>query len=223
MTKRLLYRIIWVPSAVACLLTFFIFANRPVAEAEPGDLTPYTMSDKSLQMQRPANWKATELGSAGVESGVRFEGGPLTSIRISTDLTGSLMADIAKAGGGAVPSLPGMEGLSAALPTGSQKSPLEKLHEEKGTKLAQDPGFDSYTEGKTRQEKIAGADALVTDFTYQEQGLFGNEPMVGERATALLGDRRLLVMARCPKKSGSKLLPLFEKIMDSVQPGQGGS
>jgi len=46
--------------------------------------------------------------------------------------------------------------------------------------------------------------------------------MVGERATALLGDRRLLVMSRCPKKSATKLLPLFEKIMDSVQPGQTG-
>lgn len=212
MSRQVIYRLIWVPSAIALLASLTFLAGRPIATAAPGPLTTYTASDKSMRVQYPGNWEVHQLGSSGVDSGVRFAGGAYTAIRFSTDLAGSLMADIDRSGSsGMLGMLPG-GGLGGA----AQRSPLEKLHERKGQELAQSKGFPDYTEGQTRVQQIAGTEARVTDFTYTEPSLVGAQPMVGIRATALLGDRRLLIMAYCPRPQEKEIVPVFDKMIASL-------
>lgn len=250
MSKRLIYRIIWMPSALACVVLLMLFIVHPLADAAPGAMKEYTTSDKSLQVLHPENWEATETGAHGVSSGVKFVGGPLTLIRFSTDLAGSLVADIARANNSQMDSLAGMSGQpgmnsqsgmsdqsgmggqsgtsdssesgTGSAPVVAQKSPLQKLHDMKGKELQEDPQMPDYQDGDTQSRQIAGAEALITDFTYTEHSPLGNQPMVGKRATALLGYRRLLIFAHCPKQSEKQVIPLFDQMIDSLKASQAG-
>jgi hypothetical protein len=231
MSKRIVYRLIWMPCTLALIVTFVIFFGHVVTEAAPAAMTGYTMSDKTLQMQHPANWKPRESSTNGVESSVRFVVDEYSGIRFGTDLTGSLQADIDKAGAAQLSNLGSIapnggsltpdgasmtpNGESVSLPAG--KSPLQKAHERKGQELEQSKDFENYREGETRSVQVAGQEALATDFTYTEHGMLGDKEEVGRRVTALLGESRLLILARCPKEHEAQLMPLFQQMIDSLK------
>jgi hypothetical protein len=251
MSKRIVYRLIWMPCAIALIVTFVMFLGHVVTEAAPAAMTVYTMSDKSLQMLHPANWEATESSQHGVGSSVKFVVDEYSGIRFNTDLMGSLMADIDKAnnaqfsnlagmsaGGASTPQGPGSVGAgdanAAQLPAGMEggetaapqlpaaKSPLQKSHERKGQELEKSTDFENYREGETRKVQVAGQEALVTDFTYTEHGSQGDQEEVGRRVTALLGERRLLILSHCPQAKSKQLMPLFDKMMESLQVSPNG-
>jgi hypothetical protein len=208
-SKRLIYRMIWMPSAIALIVTFVFFLGHMATAAAPAAMTTYTMSDKSMQMQHPSNWKANESSQNGVGDSVRFVVDEYSGIRFNTDLIGSLMADIDKANNAQMSNLASLNPNGPSTPTSAGKSPLEKAHERKGEELGKNKDFENYQEGQARTARIAGQEALISDFTYTEHGMMGNKEEVGLRATALLGESRLLILdlqPPVPSDGGDRLI-----------------
>ena len=96
MSNRLLYRLVWIPSAFACVGMAYVFIRQPKPFPKPASLTTYTSGDKSVALKRPGNWKASFANDHGVGRGIAFE--PADNVRfvVASDLAGSLMADIMK-------------------------------------------------------------------------------------------------------------------------------
>ena len=106
---------------------------------------------------------------------------------------------------------------------GNQKSSLEMAHEFQRRSIEDDiQRYPGYKEEKTTPMKVAGMEALLTQFTYKKETGFQVMEMLGRRITALGTDRRLSIVATCRKEQAETLEPVFQKIIDSVQIGQGG-
>lgn len=223
MSRRLLYRLIWIPSALVLIGLTAFFLQQPFAIADPSPMTSFVTSDKSLAVSHPGNWKPRQLAAHSTLTRLSFE--PSLSVRfvVASDFQGSLMADIAKAsestGENLAGMIPGGEQFLEAAP--KKKSPLEKLHETQGQEMEKE--YSEYEGGETTKRQIGGQEALVTAFRYRKRaGMFRSQEMVGLRATALSGERRISIVCYCPKDVEARLLPAFEQMIESLQIGQGG-
>jgi hypothetical protein len=219
MASRALYRALWIPSAIILVGLTVAFAKQPEAFTAPAaEAKTFTTDDKTITVRYPGNWKPRQTSMNAVLTQVEFE--PSRNVRcvITTDLAGSLMGDLSKSNSGlsdSLNSLPGMEN----RPLPKQKTPLETVHEMQGQMLEKDYRDKKYAEGATRPGKVAGYDALITDFTFEEAGLFESRKMIGTRVSALSGERRITVVATCPKEAQILIMPAFEAIIESLQTG----
>lgn len=227
MSPQIRYRTIWIPSAIVFLALLLIFANQPLAVPIPGPLVRYTSSDKNISLMKPSNWKATSRSSQAVISEVTFVPAQNVNYKISADLSGSLMADLAKPIAPTENSFPdgvvpeGMRDQSGAgPPPRPQKSALRTMHElDKRiyTKL-----YHEYEEGETKQTSIAGLEAMESGFTYKVSSTFSTREISGVRITLLTSDRRVSILYSCPKVMKLVLFPVFDQMTQSLQLGAGG-
>lgn len=220
MSKRIVYRVIWVSSLVMLCGAVFAFGRVPTSAPTPGPLIDFTTGDKALSIKHPDNWKPGTLELHDVATSIKFEPAKNFYFKVKADLAGSLMADIAKSTGAQLDSL----GSSLGVPSGGEhrKSPLEQMHEMQGEEYANGGDFDSYTEGATKKTTIAGNEAMLTEFTYKESGTWGKVGMVGLRGTAISNDRRITVLCYCPASAKNEFWPIFGQMIASVQLGHGG-
>jgi hypothetical protein len=211
MGKRALYRAIWVPSVLALAGLIVFFAQQPTAIPTPAPPTTFTTSDKTITVSHPGNWKPLEGSIHAVKTKVQFE--PTKNIRvvIETDLAGSLLGDISKASSNMLSNLPG---LGQQL-TAKQKTPLESVHELQAKELKEI--YEGFQDGATAKTKVAGLEALVTDFTFQERGVWGNREMAGKRVSALASERRLTVVCHYPKEAQEPMAPVIAQMLGSLQ------
>ena len=225
MATPVLYRAIWIPSAVLLAGMVTLYSVQPEAIPSVGESKTFTTEDRSITVEHPANWKPRQLSMNSVLTQVEFEPSRSVHIVIKSDLQGSLMADMSKAaastGSGMTDAqgnlLPGMEQREQ-----KQKTPLEKLHAAQGAAMETEYAERHYEEGETKPTKVGSVEALTTDFTFEESGLFGKKQMAGKRVTALGGERRLTIIATCPKEAVSSIGKAFDSIIESVEMGQPG-
>lgn len=211
MSRRMVYRAVWAPSFVLLIVFLIVFPRTPAPLPIPGALVPFTTDDKVISVVYPSNWSKSQSSSQAVSTGVVFKsGGGAVRFDADADLAGSLMGDIMKGPTAAISELPGGEKLAAKM-----KTPLEQLHESQGAIYKKK--YDEYLDSATTKSQVAGAEALVTDFTFKD----GSVPMVGKRATALAGDRRLSVRCYCPREAESKIMPVMDQMIESLKMGQG--
>ena len=222
MSNRLLYRLVWIPSALACVGMAYVFARQPKPFPKPTAMTLYTTGDKSVALKRPGNWKASFANDHGVGRGIAFE--PADNVRfvVASDLAGSLMADIMKSSDTQAEQIAGMMPGSAGMANlPPQKTPLEKLHISFGKVMQKDEKhYPEFEEKPYQQTQLAGVPALVSDFTFRSDG---PEPeIVGKRYTGLSLDARITVLYYCPKSMQKDLNGIFTKMTQSVRAGDNG-
>lgn len=222
MASRALCRVVWIPSALALVGTVSAFAVMPHPVPAPGDLMTFTSNDKTLSVSHPENWKSQSMSIGGNSAEVTYRPTKNVMVRFGTDLQGSLMADISRSTN-AMPDTSNLPPeLANQLGAGmtKRKTPLESVHEMDMAILAKE--FEGYQEGKTTPTRLAGLEALQTDFTYQMSDLFTKRQVVGKRFTALSNDRRVTALYYMPKESEAKLLPVIQKMIRSLKIGQQG-
>src|SRR5579872_2240785 len=157
--SRIVSRLIWVPSTVALIGTVIAFAQKPYTLPAPEAMTAYTTSDKSLTLSRPGNWPTHSTSLHDTNAQVIVEPARGVWFEISSDLKGSLMADMSRAPGAPIDTSSLPPGLASQLPDVKQKTPLEKVHEMEGATL--EKLFDGYQEGATKKTQLAGLEALT--------------------------------------------------------------
>lgn len=219
MSKRVICKLIWIPSLVAIIAMIATFGQAKNAAPTAGPFVDYVTADKRITIKHPNNWKPQSRDSGATVSGVRFTPTDSVSFSVRGDLTGSLMADIARSpssptGGEQIPGMP-------AMTADARKTPLEKLHDGQAEEMAKDPHWTSFEDGTTTHTRISGAEALITDFTYQAPGNLTIQRMVGRRATILTTDRRVRIVFRCPADQQREIYPIFNKMLASLRLSQG--
>ena len=198
---------------VAGGLFMFVGRNPPKVDA-PTAFVAYTAPDKSFSCQQPEGWDVSDAaGGAVVASAAFMQGG--AKIDITSDLSGSLMADINKSfgqmGGGMMDAFPGAGGGEV------QKTPVEKAHDRIGASLAEK--FSDFEDGPTLTFTSKVGQARYSEFS-AKAGRFGGR-MKGIRATMLGGERQIRVLATCPERDWESLKPAFEKVIGSIVAGAG--
>jgi hypothetical protein len=260
MSARVLYRAIWIPSALAIAGSVIVFVQQPFSAPKPGPMVEYKAADNSLIVKHPDNWEAEGSTSQAILTDVRFSPAKGVKFVASADLQGSLMADITKSGQTQADQLNSMAqdlsrmNKSQGTPTGSSglgsmgglngfenqgsqggqpgqggqemvmpkmKSALELAHEAEAKSLGKKLGI--INEKPAQKTTLAGGEALVTEFTRADGGLFGAKESVGRRYTAITHDRRLTVYYYCPKKSQADIEPIFKEMVKSIQLGKEGN
>jgi hypothetical protein len=194
---------------------------RPDAAKAPTGFMPYVGSDKSFACQSPNGWKRSESGANGIMSSVAFTSGT-AKVKITSDLQGSLMADMTRANNAQA------ENLNGSLPEGMPEQvaaqmpkpvpPVEKLH--KAGKKSMEETFGDYEETAMTSFPCALGEARLSEFT-GEAGILQGGKTHGYRATILSGDRRVTVVCQCPESDWSTLKPAFGTILQSLSPGGG--
>lgn len=218
MPNRALYRLIWIPSGIAILGMSAFFASQPAAVPLPGTMKSFVSIDNYIHLKRPGNWRAMQLSSHAIDSSIEFEPARNTHMRISSDLQGSLMSDIAKSADNTLSSIPGIGSDILA----KQKTPLERLHDMQAKDLKKNKReYEMFQDGTTKDLQVGGYPSKITDFTYEAPGVFGVIPMTGKRITTLAGERRVSILYSCPKESKKLIMPVFDEMRDSMKFGEG--
>jgi hypothetical protein len=222
MASRALCRVVWIPSGLALIGTVAAFAIQPHPVPAPGKLMTFTSMDKTLSVDHPANWQSQSMSVGGNSAEVTYQPTKNVMIRFGTDLQGSLMADIVRAPAPSMDtsSLPPEMANQFGGVAEKRKTPLENLHEMESASFAKE--FEGYQEGKTTHTRLAGLEALATDFTCQVTDLFTKRQLVGRRYTALSNERRVTATYYLPKESEEKLGPTLRKMVNSLRVGQQG-
>ncbi|HLK57980.1 MAG TPA: hypothetical protein VKU00_15540 [Chthonomonadaceae bacterium] len=224
MSKRAMYRIVWMISLLAIIGMnglFLMMPSQGAATAASDTLVSFTTSDKMISLRHPSNWTPNEQSDHAIATGVEFMPDETTRCVVKTDMLSSILTSTPGAGVD-LSSLSGTPGMPN-MPTGAQKPPLEAAHDYQADAIREDPKrYPRYAEGKAIKVHVAGLEALFTQFTYRKFEGFEAVEMVGRRITAVTPDRRLSIVATCRKDQAEKLEPVFQKIIDSVQIGQGG-
>ncbi len=219
---QLKYRAIWIPSSIAFLALLITLSSQPLAVPIPGKLVEYTNPDKSINLLRPQNWKVTNRSAQAVSSELNFSPAQNVTYKINSDLSGSLMADIAKPIAPPVSDVPeGVDPQQAAAAFPAQKSALQTLHEMDTKSFAR--MYLEYQEIGTEPAQIAGTEALVTEFKCKAASTFSTRDISGKRISLITNDRRITIVATCPTVMKIVLFPVFDKMTESIQLNKGGS
>ncbi len=221
MSSRILYRVVWVPSLLAVIGMTIAFGKAPATVPQPGSLVQWEAGDKSIMIMRPDNWRPQSMGATGTSMEVWFEPANFCYFGAKSDLAGSLMADISRG-----PSIGGMGGdesgeggEGANIPREAPASPTEKLHAGAAESLPRK--YKGYEEGPTDKTSINGVEAVMTSFTFNKKGLWGERPMAGKRVTMLTSERRMTVFCYCPENLKAILMPVFDQMIMSFKAGEG--
>ncbi len=220
MSNRTLYRLVWIPSALACVGMAYVFAAQPYVVSKIEPMKPYAASDHSVSLQRPGNWKAHSRSENGVARVVSFDPSQSAHFEVSVDLLGSLLGDVMKSSDSQMQSLAGMmPGGAGVANLPPQKSPMETLHAAEGKRLKKDERhYPGYEETDPKPAQISGSPALASEFIFKGDG--PDAEIHGKRLTALTTESRVTILYYYPKSMQKQLSGVFAKMTASVRTGQ---
>ncbi|GAB4461685.1 MAG: hypothetical protein OHK0029_27370 [Armatimonadaceae bacterium] len=202
--------------AVIGIIVVLIIGQKPQQTEAPAKLVPYTAPDKAFACILPESRKRTESAGGGIQSGVRADAGR-SRIKVSADLSGSLMADIAKAQDAQVQNMTDMLPQGMQPPPTQRKSPVEKMHI--AFRKNMEESWDEYAEVGSSQFQSAFGESHVTEWTGKKKSLIGAGDTHGLRVTMLSGERRITVLCYCSESDWKALRPTFSKVIKSIAPG----
>ncbi len=183
-------------------LIFGVQALKPKPAAAPAAYKTYSAIDNSFSCDQPGGWTLHETGATnGNLATATFEDGH-ARVRVVSDATGSLMGDIVGAG-------------NANLPPEQQIPAVQKLHTMDQKQLA--ASLTGYQEGDAQKLQSPAGDARVSEWT--ASGGVGSGSLHGYRVTMLGREREFTVICFCSERDWKTLMPAFQRMIGSVQPG----
>jgi hypothetical protein len=196
-------------------LAFIVMSFQPQPIKPVTGFAKFTTKDQAFSCVYPQGWKTRSFGSGGVLSGGEFKQGS-ASISVTSDLAGSLVADISKATGGMMTDIGGAPGMGGMM-SAAQKPPIEKLHEASLAKFEKE--FKEYSEEEAKPFQTPFGEGRYSEFSYD--GMFGGS-FRGYRATLLGGERRIEAVCTAPEKNWDTMKTHYAKVISSISPGTGG-
>ena len=194
---------------IAGIVMWHEHTHPPIVPA-PVAYTDYKAPDGGFEVAEPVGWPASATSSMATDSGIRFVKGPC-KILVSSDLGGSLMADIAQSQNAQQENIASQAGL-AAPPT--PVPPVEKLHAAGKQNMTAD--YPGYLEQPMQQFACPAGAARVSEFTSDDGGSAPIDHLHGYRATILSNQRRITVVEVCPEQNWDLLQKPFQHVLESV-------
>jgi hypothetical protein len=167
----------------------------------PASFASYNAKDGSFACEYPDGWE-TAGGGKG-HQWAKFTSGS-AEIKVQTNITGSLMGDIAQA-----------RNQSAGIDQADEElAPVARVHQMEKEGFAEEIG--GCEEQAPVVIKTGLGDARRSEFT--TSGAFGGT-IRGYRATMLSLDKRVRVVCQCSESDWENLQPAFDRVIVSVGPG----
>ncbi|MDH3717711.1 MAG: hypothetical protein OES79_06265 [Planctomycetota bacterium] len=159
----------------------------------------------TFQNEFPDGWEISQGGKTGMAPEWCKATLGSAEIKVSADLTGSLLGDISQAG---------QNMLGEFAPEGPEDEPVAELHEM--GREAIEKVLNSYQEvGGTEVISCQLGPARKSEFT--AAGAFGGA-LHGYRVTVLGRDKRVVMICRCAESDWATLQPAFDRVLASLQP-----
>ena len=196
---------------VGGLILWHRHTHPPIVPAPLG-FTTYNAPDGGFQVAQPQGWTTDASSSMATDSGIKFKNGPCKII-VSSDLSGSLMADIAQSQNTQQQNIASEAGLPASSAP-AVVPPVEKLH--LAGKEDMTAAYPGYLEQPMQTFQCAAGPAKVSEFTSDTGGSAPIDHLHGYRATILSNQRRITVVEVCPEQNWSILVDSFRKVLESV-------
>ena len=169
----------------------------PKKAVVPTSYKTYTAIDSSFLCDQPGGWSLHETGATnGNLATAAFQSGA-ARVRVISDATGSVMADLASVG-------------NSNLPAAQQVPAVQKIHMMDEKQLA--ASLPDYDEGDAQPLQSASGEARVSEWT-------AGGGLRGYRVTMLGREREFTVICFCPESEWPVLKPVFQRIIGSVKPG----
>ena len=219
MSRRLVYRIIYVPCLLALGGLVIAFAHPTHARVTSSAMKAFVAGDKSFQISYPADWRKLVFNQNGTGTRAHFQRDAHAEVVVTCDLTGSILLDFSRNGNPSGVSLPGMEGLSGGGAGGS-KTPLQAAHESGSGHL--DGELRHYAEQLPTPSKIGKYEAMTSDFTAQTAEMFNAQELIGKRITILVGNRPVTVDAFCPKNDADGFFSTVDAMLKTLSISEAG-
>jgi len=176
----------------------------------PTSYDNYNAKDGSFACKYPAGWEAKGGGRGGFHSASFSQGA--AKIKVSADLAGSLLGDIAKSG---------MAGMMPAGEVGlaeedlEEFSPVAQVHQMGQEEMADE--FGDYQEQASEAVDTELGKGRLSEFSASTG--FGGK-LRGYRLTVLAHDRRVTVVCYVPEKNWAVLEPAFSEVIGSLKRGK---
>lgn len=187
-------------SGVAIAAAAFLLASGCGQVTVPKKFKEFNAKDGTVKLERPDGWEQ-KRGTAKKFRSVAFQSGP-AKIRVLGDVTGSLMAG------------PGSSMETEDVP--EELTAVAQIHEELTLKQLSD---------ELGELDVKSTDMLQTGFGNTRRSEFTVSGTLGGTThgyvvTALGHDKRVRVISTCPDKHWKSLKPAFDKVVESMGPGQ---
>ncbi len=219
MSTQGICRIIWVVSLIGIFGSLIAFGTRTSNASKPASFTSYATSDKLIKVVYPENWTHTSTSSHDVKTTALFEADDNTRLVVVADLQGSLLADMSKSNSALIQELSSK--LGSKVPADAKKSPLETMHEFNQSAISRK--FTSYAEEPAKRQMIGKLEAMASEFSAKEASIFSKGKLVGKRFTVLGNDKMFTIYWVCLEKNSNDLIPVFNKMLDSLSLGEGSN
>ncbi|HID77406.1 MAG TPA: hypothetical protein EYP56_15605 [Planctomycetaceae bacterium] len=172
----------------------------------PSSYKQYNAKNGAFQCDYPEGWEAQGAGKREAFHSAKFSSGSAT-IKITADLAGSLMGDIAESFGG----LGDAGGLAEE---GEDLSPVAEIHQLGKERVAEE--LSNYEEKEPEVVQTRLGEGRRSEFS--ASGAFAGR-LRGYRVTFLAHNHRVTVVCMCPEGYWDRLQPVFDKVIDSLRPG----
>ncbi len=237
MSRQIVYRLIYIPSLIGIVALVFLFASssRPHTSFAPDSMKTFAAEDKSFRIDYPKSWEAKVATMNGTGTRAHFHRDEESEVVVSCDLTNSLMVDIARATSanqsganqpsgstasgteGAAPSgLPaGMDAILKSAGSAGSQTPLQAAHNA-GTAYMKSK-FRHFEASKAVPFRLAGGDALTSDFTAKTTDFFNPKEIVGRHITVLTGNRPIDIDAYSPKGDEGDLYKALDAMLKTLR------
>ncbi len=190
--------------AAATMATAFAGCGGEVVVPDSYDV--WDSGEGSFAIEYPTGWKSE--GNSKRNAWAKFTSGSAL-IRVETNVTGSLIGDMASTGMG------DMAGMDLAAKDMEELAPVAKVHEFEKDLFAQN--YNGYEETAIETVRTGLGDTRKAEFT--AAGSFGGE-LKGYRATALGPEKRVRVTCACSADDWETLQPVFEHVVESLGRGK---
>lgn len=184
-------------------MLFLVGCNGPASA--PTSFASYKSKEGAFKCDYPQGWELKGGGKGNFQY-MRAQSGSAT-IRVETDVAGSLIGDIVKStnqiGGG-----------NSGEPEDKELAPVAKVHQL--YKRQMEDNYGSYQEQPAEVLTTGLGDSRRSEFT--AAGSFGGK-IHGYRVTALTRDLRVGAICECADSDWNTLKPAFEKVITSLSRG----
>jgi hypothetical protein len=175
-----------------------------------GSYAKYNAKNGAFACEYPEGWEV-KGGGRDLFASAKFSSGSAV-IKISADVAGSLMGDIADSfGGGDMGGLGDAAGLDEG---GEDISTIAQIHAMGKEDLAEELG--NYEEKEATVINTGLGEGRQSEFT--ASGTFTGSQR-GYRVTFLGHNHRVTVVCRCGEKQWATVQPVFDKVIASLQRG----
>lgn len=168
----------------------------------PKEFKTYVAEDQSFKCDAPSGWGMTGGGKNSNYNATFSSGG--ASISITFDVTGSVLADIAK-----------NNNRMGGTDDVEELTPLMQMHAMNASVMAEE--LSNFKDLNTADIKLPiSGEAKKSEFT--GSGSLGGKRH-GYRVTSLLTSQRLTIICECPEDEWKRLQPVFDRVINSVAHG----